>query len=70
MKGLAAASTASMSIGLPNAPSGSEPLSGPEPLKPAPIRWLRAAAWRASTEWIASAAARMSLFLIFGACAR
>ena len=59
-----------MAIGLANAPVGMEPDSSPLPMKPAPISELSAAACRASTVWIASAAARMSLFLMLPACPR
>jgi hypothetical protein len=64
MKGLTWGRTWAIDMPTANAPSGSEPL------KPLPISWFSAAAWRASTEWIESAAARTSLFLILPACPR
>src|SRR6476646_2181301 len=64
MNGLTRARTCSMVIALANAPSGIEPSSGAPPLKPWPTSLLSAAAWRASTLWIESAAARISLLLI------
>src|SRR6185312_7114220 len=67
MKGLTWARTWSMSIAFANAPSGIEPASCEPPLKPLPTSWLRAAACRASTVWIARAAARISLLLILPA---
>src|SRR4029079_10835179 len=64
MNGLTWARTCSMVIALAKAPSGIEPSSGAELLKPLPTSLLSAAAWRASTLWIDSAGARISLLLI------
>ena len=57
MNGLTTASTWAMLIGLANAPSGVGDFLSSR---------LSVAAWRASMVWIDSAAARISLLLIFG----